>query len=442
MSRMRAPRLIIERILGDPIAVVVLCGVALRIVVFFFLDPFNNDGPDHLEYVRYVSETRSFPPSGWNNQAYQPPLYYWIASAFYTSMKDAKSVQVLSLFCSIATIVVYGSALRGARSIHSHRARVWCAVFLSFCPQFVMFGLYVSNDSLAILLGSMIALMVSRASLEAFDEKRLALAGLIGLGLLVKYTFIIHAVLLVIYGVIEMISKRAFGIRGVVSIVSTSAIISLFGNYKFYENYMNYKNIILCNLDFHPDWAENQKGTYRGIDSFLDCSIHKLIINPRFSDDTKRSLPLMLYGTLWYQHIGESNFRGSDRSDLKWIGSAIYLLGLVPVLMISAGVIVFFRDIGRYRYRSTGSSSISFLIAAFLGDVFLIAAAFLRYDVWSIMQARLLFPSIFGAVWLFRTTYQKIESHTRLIRCVDLILSMITILFIVYFVSEVVHLVL
>ncbi len=415
----------------------VLYGVALRIVVFCFLSPMNNDGPDHLEYVRYVAETRSFPPSGWNNQAYQPPLYYWLASLFYISMKDAKSVQVFSLFCSIETVVVYGLILRGTRLIASQRARFWIMSFISFCPQFVMFSLYVSNDALAMATGATIAYAVCRSSCTAFGPRRFVLAGLIGLGLLVKLTFLIYAILYLAFRIAQVVSKRSSWKRGIVGVVSTAAIIALLGNYKYYENYINYRNIIICNLDFHPDWAENQKGTYRGIDSFLDCSIHKLILNPIVSSETKRSLPLTLYGTLWYQYIGESNFMGSSRSDLRWIGSAINLFGIVPVLMCVAGILIFLHDICRQRISSTRASSISFLIAAFLGNVMLIVAAVLRYDVWSVMQARLFFPSIFGALSLFYITYQKLEPHPRMIKSIDITLSIIIILFMSYYVSEI-----
>src|SRR5438094_984755 len=65
-----------------------LAGIALRLLVFVFLRPINNDG--HYAIVRYTAMMLAVPPTNtyvdsqtmgrvYLDQSYQPPLYYVLA---------------------------------------------------------------------------------------------------------------------------------------------------------------------------------------------------------------------------------------------------------------------------------------------------------------------------------------------------------------------------
>ena len=78
-------------------------GIALRIVVFWFLDPLNNDA-GHLDVIKYIVEHRALPAATASFESYQPPLYYLLAAPFYAASGNVKWVQVLSLAFSILTL--------------------------------------------------------------------------------------------------------------------------------------------------------------------------------------------------------------------------------------------------------------------------------------------------------------------------------------------------
>src|ERR1700687_5504334 len=71
-------------------------GIALRIVVFWFLDPLNND-VGHLDVIKYIVEHRALPAATASFESYQPPLYYLLAAPIYAASGSVKWVQLLSL---------------------------------------------------------------------------------------------------------------------------------------------------------------------------------------------------------------------------------------------------------------------------------------------------------------------------------------------------------
>jgi 4-amino-4-deoxy-L-arabinose transferase-like glycosyltransferase len=79
-------------------------GILLRIVVFLFVAPINND--DHGEVVRLLVERGRFPALWDTLQAQHPPLYYLMAAPFLRATGSYKGVQLLSLAFSIATLLV------------------------------------------------------------------------------------------------------------------------------------------------------------------------------------------------------------------------------------------------------------------------------------------------------------------------------------------------
>src|SRR5688572_32234848 len=61
--------------------VLIAVGVLLRVLVFAFMGYFNND--NHIIVIEYVSRYWTPPHAAQFNQAYHPPLYYFLAAPFF-----------------------------------------------------------------------------------------------------------------------------------------------------------------------------------------------------------------------------------------------------------------------------------------------------------------------------------------------------------------------
>ncbi len=157
-------------------------GIALRVAVFWFLDPLNND-TGHLDIIKFVVEHRALPAATASFESYQPPLYYLLAAPLYAASGNLKWVQVLSLLFSILTLLVLYRLLYVDKLLPEPRPRLYAFLMACFLPQFVLFGLYVSNDTLAIFLGAVIVLQVVRFVAGSTIWQAVLLALLVSLGL-------------------------------------------------------------------------------------------------------------------------------------------------------------------------------------------------------------------------------------------------------------------
>src|SRR5437899_11003050 len=100
-----------------------MAGVLLRIVVFLFLNPTNND--DHGAVVRYWVQHGRFPTLWDTLQAQHPPLYYLLCVPIWKWTESYKAMQVLSLVCSIATLVALYHLVYRTGLIENARARLY-----------------------------------------------------------------------------------------------------------------------------------------------------------------------------------------------------------------------------------------------------------------------------------------------------------------------------
>src|SRR5437773_11484194 len=100
-------------------------GIALRLVVFGFLRPINNDG--HYPIVRYVVILGKVPPTNsyidtdemgrvYLDQSYQPPLYYVLAAP-WELLGAIKAVQLFSVVLSCVNLYLLYRLLLDGRLI-------------------------------------------------------------------------------------------------------------------------------------------------------------------------------------------------------------------------------------------------------------------------------------------------------------------------------------
>jgi 4-amino-4-deoxy-L-arabinose transferase-like glycosyltransferase len=420
-------------------------GIALRILTFAFLAPENVDG--HGLVVSYIAEHGAIPHSGELGQAYHPPLYYCLVSPIYRLTQSFKAVQLFSLLLSVLTLLLLYAFIYHSKLIRSETAQRYSFLLACLLPQFILYGLFVSNDTLTIFLGCGLAWAVIDFSRHPSVTSNVAVGSVAALGLLTKATFLayIPAIFFLLYmGWLWSGRSRSVSL----SIACTTVLLLLAASsYKELDNYRQYHHAFVSNIDFQPDWAIRQKQTYRGLSSFLDFNFIKLLRSPSYSTATEAAYPLMLYGTFWYQHVPECNFIGSVHWPFRWIGAATYLIAAVPSVVFAIGLWLLIKRAARpfFRQRKEGQvqGTEQDAIAAYAltgmlaGNLAIMLVALAKYHVWSIMQGRLLFPSFFTLLLIFSIGLEKAETTRAGASILKICMSSLSTLFLIYLFGEI-----
>jgi 4-amino-4-deoxy-L-arabinose transferase-like glycosyltransferase len=412
----------------------------LRVVVFVYLRPLNNDR--HLEVILFLDRAGFLPRAGMAAQAYHPPLYYLLATPIWKWTQSPKAVQGLSLAFSLATLWTLGRLLRRS-SVVPKRARLWCLALVAFHPPFVMNGLFISNDSLTILLGALLALVMARVASARRPFDRLLVGMILGLGLMTKYTFLAFVPPALLFLALTDRRRAPLG-RRVLEAAAIGLLAIGLGCWKYVVNWLDYGNPFVSNLDFGFYWIRDQRPTVLGWKSFVDFNLVKLTLHPLFDSANRHSIPLLLYASSWHAFTVDSSFV-ANATRARYLGSLTYWAALAPTAMMLAGawrVATGAIRAARSRSLSARRRDASLARAAILGclalNCALVLAAGLHYDVWSVFQGRLLFPAcagwamIFG--WGLDATARRGARSERL-ACVNL--WILHALFILYFAVEV-----
>ncbi len=250
-------------------------GVVLRLVVFFHMGYLNND--NHLEVIEYVANHWTPARADQFNQAYHPPLYYFLAAPLLR-LGGVPAVHGLSLILSIATLLLIAGVLWQLPWI-DEGSQPWCLALAAFHPQFIMFGLFVSNDTLAIFLGALVFYQCRRFQTAPSVYNSLVLGIWLGLGLLTKAVFLAFVLPLVLFVWIIVRQHEVGGPKIIYRLALFALVAGVLGSYKFVENSIYFGNPMLSNLDLQI-WAEEQRPTWIGFESLLDFNLLKLVRDP------------------------------------------------------------------------------------------------------------------------------------------------------------------
>ncbi len=418
-------------------------GIALRVAVFCVLLPLNNDA-GHFDVIRYIVEHRALPAAMANAQSYQPPLYYLLAAPVYAASGSLKWVQSLSLVFSLLTLLVLYRLFYVDKLLADRRAYRYAFSIACFLPQFVLFGLYVSNDSLAILLGALVVLQVVRFVSWPTLWQGALLAFLVSLGLLTKATFL--AFLPGLFALVAFVwLRRGYSARKAFAAALALLVLAAgLGSWRFVQSYRETGNPFVSNLDSGEKWVTAQQRSYRGAISFFDVNLLKLVIWPSVSPKTEGDYPVLLYGTFWYQHIPESNFLGSRTFPFYYLGSVIYVFAFVPSLVFLFGLFLLAKRLPRFLTHADLSQRedrrllVGFVAVLFLlANLVLIAAVAWKFHVWTVLQGRLLFPSFCGLLVAFGTGAGALAEKGRASTVLKVAMVGLVACFYLYFASEI-----
>lgn len=162
----------------------------------------NPDETSHAAYVEYIARNRSLPP--YTIQYYEsvhPPLYYALAAAFtWAGMVGVRFVNVV-IGC-LALLTLY----RLAR-LYPRGNPLLCVGLLAFLPMFVTECGSITNDILAVFLGTLGFYHIVLGYRTRFDAKRTTFLALtLAAGLLTKY----QCLAFVPAAIVAMVIRRSY----------------------------------------------------------------------------------------------------------------------------------------------------------------------------------------------------------------------------------------
>lgn len=390
---------------ADPVILwTLLAGVLLRLLLFKPLYPANND--DHFGVITYFLSHGVLPAADVTSQGYHPPLYYLLAAPF-AAVAGLRGAELVSLALSVLNLWLLGRLVSTTELIATASARRHVMAFAALLPQFVIFGLFVSNDALSYPVGTLFILVAFAYVERPTSRMLLALGAVTGISLLTKGTFlaflpVVAVLVLAVAWRQRLPIPRAIALAGLCLVVAMTV-----GSYKFVENQRRFGHPIVHMLDLPQTAMQSQKGTIQGARSFLTFDLPRLVVSPFDRRVTMHSVPMMLYATTWYSYLRESNFRLSRRSGFGVLAPLLCLVGFVPTMLGLVGlgrVLGGLREVARVptlpeeHYRALGRRVTA--VGLFLATLGIVITAGVRYDVWSCFQGRLLFPVLFAGLLL------------------------------------------
>lgn len=427
-----------------------IAGIILRVFLYSTLPGFGVDA--HGEVINFILEKGRLPLTREVFCAMHPPLYYILALPFFyfDNIHSQKITQIFSLLLACGNLyLLYLLCKNLLPDVLVRNVSFLLAVFLH---SFVTFSLYVSNDTLAYFLGTCIFYVLHQYIQKPALRNELLLAVLLGLGLLTKGTFLAFGPSL---GLVVILSlwKKNLPVKTIIGRIFLFGIIILVvGSYKYLENYYAEHRLIAHNIDFFYYMPAN---TFIGIKSILYFNLKQLVKYPTyFQGDPmlEHVYPIIFYATFWYKFCEPLNgFELGSRTSFKYIGSVIYIVGLIPSVLILLGAFLkslsVFSFLGKLKSNNSESFKKALEEAAWLSillmSILLVIVAGLKYNVWVCFQSRLFLQAFFPIIWILYAGLKFVKEKSKLAFNLSAF-SMLTIslLYIVYYFTEGIHILL
>ncbi len=420
-----------------------IAGCVLRIMVFLVMNASNPD--QHHEVLRFIKEFHRLPRIRELFLATHPPFYYLVALPFYwfDDPVSLKLTQLLSLL--IGTFNLYLIYKLHQKLVADVLVRNLAFLIAAFNPTFLAYSLYVSNDTMAFLMGTGILYLIYLYVNNPTSQTEIFLAIVTGLALLTKTTFLPFIPLVVLVVLLMRWKSSPAKADVVISLVAFVSIVFFLGSYKFIENKHYEHKFFLHNLDFFP---LNHQATYKGIENFINFNLWDLITFPgEFNDDhaTRYAYFLTFYATFWYKHIDfENNLNLGNYTSFKYIGSLIYIFGLLPTLTFFGGFFIKIKDsiltvwdiLWGKGFSSTGLYKV-FLTAVFTLSFLAVFGAGIKYDGWSFFHGRFLGHVMVALLFIMAVGFSYLKKlSTPLFNISAYSLIIASSLHVVYFVVE------
>ena len=416
-------------------------GIALRVLIFIVMNP---QGPDaHFEVLDFMLKNHRLPRTNELFLACHPPLYYLTALPFYV-IGGLKLVEFYGLITSCLNLWLMAKLVK--MTIKDAEIRNLSFLLATFLGTYLIYSLFVSNDTLSVLMGTWIFYNLIKYLREQTLKNVVILSLSTGLALLTKSTFIPFVPIILVVIFLVNFSKPFW--KMVYTMILCGAIIGFSGTYKFVENYRWQHKIFVHNLDIFK--LPGNSIFYQGPQSYYNINILTLIKDPNLSsrNPSIHSAPLLMYGTFWYKHqYFENNLTFGNYSGFRYIGSVFFILGIIPTIVILIGLALLFRQgfmLLFFTWRQQYGTIIFWekifratCLVLLLGSVATMFTGVIKYNDWAFMHTRLLVHVFYPTVLLLATGLSFIKRNKpNLLKYLALNLTLFVVLSIFYFSVE------
>jgi hypothetical protein len=245
--------------------------IALYFPMSVIRDPHEGwDADGHIEHLRYVAAGRGvpMPDQGW--EMYQPPLYYWLASAVYRAVlpfspgklkrrqeqpsSDFLALKAVQLLTPIFALLHMLVVLKLVRHLfpNTRESFPFTVAFVMLMPMQIYFNSFISNESFsAFMISVALFLLVLMVTGPRFDTGYSAALGItMGLACLSKYTgFLVAMTAGFVYGVF-LFKKLANRRQLIISFLTASLLFLALAGPFYFRNIKKYGKPLPLNTQF------------------------------------------------------------------------------------------------------------------------------------------------------------------------------------------------
>jgi hypothetical protein len=345
---------------------------------------FGYDAKFHVEYIWYIVDRHALPLASDGFSMYHPPLFYGLAAGLISAFDPTRGtlaeqavLKLIPFLCGLGTAWVTYGVMRRIFP-RDPRPTFFAVTFAGLLPVNVYMSAYVSNEPLlALLIGA--ALLVA-APLLLRPEKSIirlaALAGVLGLALMTKYTALIAVPVIAFFLGFELRLAEGVSLRRAAAI-SGSVLVGaiLIGGWVYVRNWIYFGDPLIWNLDLPgglPWWH------YLGFGESLRHPFFSLFHS--FWD--------AYYSTTWGDGAPPSIYHLAERHpywnyDAMLVG---YLLALPATALVGVGVLKVAEEAlkGEDRRRRSFFTLVAALVFAIF---FSIVSLSVRFPFWGALRA-------------------------------------------------------
>jgi hypothetical protein len=402
----------------------ILAGLGLRVALAWF----NLDANDnHLEAIRIIAYEKRVPQPEDAWEAYQPPLYYAVVAAAWRLMPeqvfpeskkpwvDFETYRPFRSFVRIAQFVNCGAGLLTMvvawrffqRLQLTERVRLWSLSFVALNPGLIGINAQATNDSFAILFGSLLLYGAHRflTSLEVRWFLVAVLSAILatitkGNGFVACLAVLTTMTLLLRFVRTQpMLHRKHLATYALVFFAAIAAVTSGLNPY--------------LHLTALPDPGYQRPGVTSLSASFLTFRVVDMLKNPM--DYTLEPTDYPLHRTsLWSQLYGRTHSVHFDAHPGSWeslsrpvrnLGRFILLFALMPTALFTGGLIQnsvwSLRCVLTARASPAIANGTLLMTVASLGYLAFSVALAATLKDYSVMKAIYIFPGLLAFVTMF-----------------------------------------
>ncbi len=331
------------RVWGAVGLVVIAAGIAIRVSnVVHFPPLFGFDAKSHWRYMTYLTHAWVLPHPEFDWSTSHPPLFYYMGAAVRRLAGDvprataAAWVRAIGTLAGLGIVALAVALVRQAEPGNPRRA-VLAAGLLLFLPVHIYMSAMVNEEILAAFFTSAAlfgAAVAMRRPASGGVRAAIAVGLAAGLAWMTKLSGVL--VLGAVSGAYLIDGWRRGALRSAcVRVAVVVAVASSVGGWYYARNWVSYGYLYPQDLRKHQVMFSMKPGE-RSLTDYVYVPVATWTDPQLLAPDLLRSVWGSTYVTLWFD--GHRQFVPREEPAANRFGTAILLLGLVPMAALAAGM--------------------------------------------------------------------------------------------------------